>query len=248
MKELTIFNFEQNEVRTLQVNGEPWFVLTDVCKVLELTTPKKVADRLDADEKGMSSIHTPGGKQNLKIINESGLYAVILRSDKPQAKQFRKWITAEVLPTLRKTGSYAIKNDEKARQLAIKEQNAATRKENANIRKAQLLYKVGESCGIESYKQVIDSHVTYLLTGQALLPLPEAKEQTYSAGEIGALLGISANKVGKIANEHNLKTDEFGVYVWDKSQYSAHQCRTFRYNKTGLFKLMELVLKKGEVA
>lgn len=87
---VTVFKFENNEVRTLTKNGEPWFVLADVCKVLGLTTPSRVAERLDADEKGMSLIHTLGGNQSMTTINESGLYAVILRSDKPQAKSFRK--------------------------------------------------------------------------------------------------------------------------------------------------------------
>lgn len=106
MKELQVFNFENQNVRTVEQNGEPYFVLTDVCKVLELSTPAKVTNRLDEDEKGVTSIHTPGGRQNVTIINESGLYAVILRSDKPQAKKFRKWVTSEVLPKIRRTGEY----------------------------------------------------------------------------------------------------------------------------------------------
>ncbi len=224
MKEIQVFNFEQNEVRTLQVNNQPYFVLADVCKVLGLTTPKKVADRLDSDEKGVSLIHTPGGKQNMTIITESGLYAVILRSDKPQAKQFRKWITAEVLPTLRKTGTYTVKKtaEDKARMLA-------TREENVKVRKAQLLFRVSEKCGVESYKQVLHSHITLMLTGQELLPLPKAEHTTYKAKEIGDMLGISANMVGKLANRYGLKIAEYGETVWDKSPYSAHQCQTFRY-------------------
>lgn len=104
---VTIFNYENNQVRSLAIKGEPWFVLADLCKVLELSTPSRVAERLDPDEKGVSSIHTLGGNQKATIVNESGMYAVILRSDKPQAKPFRKWVTAEVLPKIRKTGAYA---------------------------------------------------------------------------------------------------------------------------------------------
>lgn len=106
MNEMQIFNYQNNEVRTVDLNGEPWFVLKDVCEVLGLGTPAKVADRLDEDEKGVSQIHTPGGLQNVSIINESGLYNVILRSDKPEAKPFRKWVTSEVLPSIRKHGGY----------------------------------------------------------------------------------------------------------------------------------------------
>ena len=99
---LQIFNYNNNEVRTVLIDGEPWWVLKDVCDVLELTSPNKVAGRLDDDEKGRSSIPTLGGSQELTIINESGLYNVIIRSDKPEARNFRRWITHEVLPSIRK--------------------------------------------------------------------------------------------------------------------------------------------------
>lgn len=106
MNELKVFNYQGNEVRTVEVNGEPWFVLKDVCAVLEIGNSRMVFDRLDSDEKGVSQIDTPGGLQNVNIVNESGLYNVLLRSDKPEAKPLRKWVTSEVLPSIRKTGSY----------------------------------------------------------------------------------------------------------------------------------------------
>ena len=107
MNELQVFNYNSSEVRTVQRDGEPWFVLKDVCQVLDLGSPHKVAERLDPDEKGRNLIPTPGGNQETTIINESGLYNVILRSDKPEAKPFRKWVTSEVLPTIRRHGMYA---------------------------------------------------------------------------------------------------------------------------------------------
>ena len=106
--EIQVWNYESSEIRTVQINGEPWFVLSDVCKVLELSSPHKVAERLDGDEKGRNQIPTLGGVQEMAVVNESGLYAVILRSDKPQAKPFRKWVTSVVLPSIRKTGSYSV--------------------------------------------------------------------------------------------------------------------------------------------
>lgn len=109
MNELKVFNYQDNEVRTVEINGEPWFVLKDVCAVLGIGNSRMVFDRLDSDEKGVSQIDTPGGLQNVNIVNESGLYNVLLRSDKPEAKPLRKWVTSEVLPSIRKTGSYAQK-------------------------------------------------------------------------------------------------------------------------------------------
>ena len=112
MNNIQIFKYGNNDVRTVEMNGEPWFVLKDVCVVLGLGTVSKVADRLDADEKGMNQIHTPGGMQDVTVINESGLYNVILRSDKPEAKPFRKWVTSEVLPSIRKSGGYIAGQDQ----------------------------------------------------------------------------------------------------------------------------------------
>ena len=107
MKELQIFNYNNNEVRTVQKDGDPWFVLKDVCMVLNLTTPARVAERLDPDEVSQTHImDSMGRQQETSIINESGLYNVILRSDKPEAKPFRKWVTSEVLPAIRKHGGY----------------------------------------------------------------------------------------------------------------------------------------------
>lgn len=106
MNELQVFTYGGNEVRTVQRNGEPWFVLKDVCAILGIGNNRMASDRLDTDEKGVSQIDTLGGKQEMTVINESGLYNVILRSDKPEAKPFRKWVTSEVLPSIRRTGGY----------------------------------------------------------------------------------------------------------------------------------------------
>lgn len=104
--ELQIFNYKSNNVRTVIKNGESWWVLKDVCDVLEIANPRNVANRLEDDEKGVHKIDTLGGTQNVTIINESGLYSVISRSDKPEARKFKRWINHEVLPSIRKTGAY----------------------------------------------------------------------------------------------------------------------------------------------
>ena len=88
--------------------GELWFVAADVCRVLDIKNSRDAVADLDDDEKGVVNTDTLGGKQEMNIINESGLYSLILRSRKPEAKAFRKWITSEVIPSIRKTGSYSI--------------------------------------------------------------------------------------------------------------------------------------------
>lgn len=106
MNELQVFSYEGKEVRTIQRNGETWWVLKDVCEVLEIGNSRMVAERLDVDEKGVSIIDTLGGKQELTVISESGLYNVILLSRKPEAKHFKRWVTHEVLPQIRRHGAY----------------------------------------------------------------------------------------------------------------------------------------------
>jgi prophage antirepressor-like protein len=105
--ELQIFsNSEFGEIRTAVVNDEPMFCLIDICKALEIKNATDVAKRLDGDELTRLNLGSRAGETN--FITESGLYAVILRSDKPNAKKFRKWVTSEILPSIRKTGSYGM--------------------------------------------------------------------------------------------------------------------------------------------
>ena len=104
---LMIFeNPEFGAVRSILIDGEPWFVAADVCKALELEKTNRALSRLDDDEKGAHSVSTPGGRQRMSIISESGLYSLILGSRKPEARAFKRWITHEVIPSIRKHGAY----------------------------------------------------------------------------------------------------------------------------------------------
>lgn len=93
-------------VRALTIDGEPWFVAADVCKALEIGNSRQAVARLDDDEKGVISVDTPGGKQEMNAVNEPGLYGLVLSSRKPEAKAFKRWIKHEVLPSIRKHGGY----------------------------------------------------------------------------------------------------------------------------------------------
>lgn len=101
------FSFEGHDVRVVAIDGEPWWVAIDVCAALEIAYPRDAVARLDSDDVGQTHvIDSMGRPQQTNIINESGLYELIFRSDKPAAKRFRRWVTSIVLPTIRKTGSY----------------------------------------------------------------------------------------------------------------------------------------------
>ena len=108
MNELQIFNNpEFGDMRIIELNGEPWFVGKDVATALGYVEPTKaVRERVDSEDRGVSKIDTPSGAQEMTIINESGLYSLVLSSKLPSAKKFKRWVTSEVLPALRKHGSY----------------------------------------------------------------------------------------------------------------------------------------------
>lgn len=231
MNELQVFSYNSSEVRTVMRDGELWFCLIDVCGILGLSNPRSVADRLDKDERRKFDLPRQG---NTWFINESGLYSVILRSDKPEAKPFRKWVTSEVLPTIRKTGRYGVDGTKAAL--------AEAKLNNSRARVASAWMKISKENPVSSYKQVCAHYASAALAGREVLPLPDTGERTYTAAEVGAMLGgISANKVGRVANQNGLKTPEYGTEVWDKSPHSAKQVPAWRYNDKAVEALRQLL-------
>nr|DAI52634.1 MAG TPA: repressor domain protein [Caudoviricetes sp.] len=120
MNEVTVFNFEANQVRTVIIENEAWFVGKDVADTLGYSqAAKAIRTHVDTDDKGVSVLDTPGGKQQMTIINESGVFALIFGSELESAKRFKKWVTSEVLPAIRKTGSYTAKPMSELEQIAL---------------------------------------------------------------------------------------------------------------------------------
>lgn len=115
MNDLTVFNFESQPIRTYaDENGDTWFCFRDVAKVLEISNLSYLKKRLNEKGCRLTSTLTKGGKQSLIFVNEGNLYRMTCRSDKPQAKPFENWVYDEVLPSIRKTGSYTVANKEKS--------------------------------------------------------------------------------------------------------------------------------------
>lgn len=125
MNELQIFNYESKEVRTVEVNGEVWFVAKDLCDTLGLENVSAAVNRLDEDEKLVLKLLISGQNRDSLVINESGAFSLILTSTKPEAKLVKKWITSEVLPSIRKTGYYGISNIEQIVAAEVKKQISA---------------------------------------------------------------------------------------------------------------------------
>ncbi len=225
MTDLQIFNYEGQEVRTVMVNDTPWWVLADVCRVLELSNPTAIAKRLDEDEKQRLDFNPKSdlglGHNGATIINESGLYNVILRSDKPEAKPFRKWVTSEVLPSIRKTGTYSTKSAAKksAEELAALSTRAKAMLLNAKNRVANSLQKLYDRAGIKPEYQAQALSAFYAVDGVNLprIALQNVK-QTYDKTTIAKMVGVyskasggkepHAQAVGAIINQLDISEDE----------------------------------------
>lgn len=244
--QIQIFNnTEFGNIRSMEIGGEPWFVGKDVAAALGYAKPENaVSNHVDSEDKTSTLIQGSGSNYKSKaiIINESGLYSLILGSKLDGAKRFKRWVTSEVLPAIRKAGAYAVDSkaaEIKMRELRVKEMNAQARLLNAETRRLKILQAERGLSQVAIDTAAVKAAEE--ITGQDLGEYLPKTGKTYSASEVGNALGISANKVGKIANANGLKTEEYGVFVLDKSRYSSKEVTSFRYNEKGKQKIKELL-------
>ena len=217
-------------MRTIVKDGEPYFIGKDVADILGYAKPENaIATHVDEEDKTSTLIQGTGSNYKSKaiIINESGVYALIFGSKLPKAKQFKRWVTSEVLPSIRKTGSYnTIPKD----RSEFKEQELKARMLNARVRESNQYLKIAAQIDIPEYRYILQAKSAEALNGGVpVLPLQEVERKTYSATEIGAMFGVSANKIGKLANAHKLKTPEYGKLFYSKSEHSVKEVETWRY-------------------
>lgn len=157
MNELQVFSKENWSVRSSQKDGKIWFVAQDVCKILAIKNSRDAVSKLDDDEKGVVLTDTLGGGQKLQAVNEFGLYSLILASRKQEAKDFKRWVTHEVLPSIRKTGGYSISKE-------ISDYDFLTLFWNDIIRKHRQIEKLkteNDELKIEKSKLMRQIHATF---------------------------------------------------------------------------------------
>ncbi|ARF66704.1 phage repressor protein/antirepressor Ant [Paenibacillus larvae subsp. pulvifaciens] len=177
MKQLQVFNFTGKDVRVIMKDGHPWWVAKDVCDVLGIKNNRDALSRMDEDEKGVVSIDTLGGAQQMQVLNESGLYSLILGSRKPEAKQFKRWVTHEVLPAIRKTGMYA--TDELLDDPELLIQAATKLKEEREVRR-QLEAQVKSDRPKVLFADSVTASPTSILVGELAKML---KQNGFDIGE-----------------------------------------------------------------
>lgn len=207
MSNLSVFNFNQNEIRTIiKEDGEIWFVASDVAKVLEYRDAGNMARNLDDDEKGTHIVSTPSSDQEMLIINESGLYSATLKSRKPEAKTFKKWITSVVLPSIRKNGGYIAgqENDDPELIMAKALQVA----NNVIIRKSQELQQAltERDHAIETKAHISDKKTaTAMATASAKSRQAEALKEQLGESKNYASIKAVEKATGRTFNWRNLK-------------------------------------------
>ena len=127
---------------SVKIDGEPWFVAADVCRILEIRNVSDALSRLDADEKGVTNVYSPGGMKEMNIVNEPGLYRLVFASRKPEAKKFQRWVYHEVLPSIRKTGGYSVERETIAverEKIAIEREKLALEREKFNVENSEAM-------------------------------------------------------------------------------------------------------------
>ena len=177
------FNFDASRIRAIQINDEPWFIALDVAALLEYRDAPSMTRMLDDDEKGTHNLRTLGGDQQVTIINESGLFSAILSSRKPEAKRVKKWVTSDVLPSIRKTGQYRTQPTSELSRLEILQM--AIEAEKANIQLTSQLAIAAPK--VNYYDKVV------------------TRENLLNASQVAQKIKMSAVKLNKYL-------EELGVY------------------------------------
>ncbi len=227
-QQLVPFDFEGSQVRVVtDARGEPWFVAADVLSTISLD--RKALERLDDDEKGVNSIHTPGGTQEMTTVNEPGLYALVLGSRKAEAKRFKRWVTHEVLPAIRKTGSYAVSamaalpaptQDRVTSLLLIGEAVAKVPGVKVGIAMAATLTCIHENTGLA------------IETLRRALPAANEPICSLNATQLGKLVGLSAKTT-------NLRLANLGLQVrnerdeWELTEPGEAWAEAMPYSRNG---------------
>lgn len=255
MNAVTVFNNEAfGTLRTIERDGEIWFVGKDIAEMLGYSNARNaVVNHVDSDDKLRTQIEYAGQRREVSLINESGLYSLILSSKLPAAKDFKRWVTSEVLPSIRKTGNYKIQSSRVTpEELEVRKIEAQANLNATRSEQSKLLLSIADTVSNELYKETLKSVAVATLTGKEYLPLPKVECNYHTTTDLASILSkkfnrkVSANIVGRLTTKNNLKTEEYAVKVWDKARFSNKQIESYRYKDSviePLCKAYELYLQ-----
>lgn len=230
-KELRIFDYEGASIRTVEIDGVAWFVAKDVCNVLEMTT--ETTRRLDKDEKGLTKIQTPSGMQDMTVINEFGMYALILRSNKPEAKQFQRWVIHEVLPQIHRSGVY------------LSEQAAEAYKNNPELFREMVERCTNPEQKVSEMEKRLNREHPYSVFGHVML----ANQGAISFKDAASFLcqrgiAIGQNRLFKHCRDKKLLCSRKGRQ-WNKPTQKALEAGLLNVEISGNFNTITVITPQG---
>ena len=246
MSALEVFDGNGWTVRAFAQDGEPWFVARDVCDALLIANSRDALAALDEDEKGVGSTDTPGGVQQVAIVNEAGLYGLILRSRKREAKEFRRWVTHEVLPALRKTGQYVVPQQMPSHSEALRGWAEA-------IDRTGELERQLEVAGpkVAMVDQLLSSAGDYSLREAAQLLDSDPSISIGRNQLLGYLIEVAwVDKLGKLPYQRTIQAGRLRVRTssWDHPTQGPKVSTSVRVTPKGLAELHKLLGGTAPVA
>ena len=255
---IQIFNSKDFYVRSFNDNGEIWFVAKDIAQALDYSESSiNQVNNLFANVPAIWADHKPiivrseNGvvqKRDMLCLTENGVYFFLGRSDKEKALPYQMWIAGDVVPSIRKTGAYSVSPSRedielKRQELKIRNRELDAKNRELDMQGAQIIQNMLDNppFPITPETRTVFAHEVYRLTSghECLTMLPECTDKWYTATEIGSVLGISAQKVGRIANKYGIKppegqSNQYGRWIMSKSKYSAREVPSFIYSGNGL--------------
>lgn len=239
------FNFNEVKCDIYSKDNEVFMTINQLAEALGYKDRKGIEKILERNEYLKSKEFSTSDKMSVlegnryvnreaRVFTEDGIYEITMLSRTEIGKKFRK-VVRGIIKSLRKGNNVLIKTSEYQKLTAEAKLN------NSRARMASVLMKIANNTQIPEYKQVCCSYASAVIAGKPIIPLPEINKKTYSATEIGDMLGVTANRIGILANQNNMKTEEYGKKFYDKSRYSNKEVETFRYYDNAIQKFKELV-------
>lgn len=241
------FEFKSSDSQVVSVEaarfkGKPVFLAVDLARALGYADPH---DALNKHCKSLIKLNSGESTESgfgsrprgVILAGQADMFRLIMRSNLPSAERLQDWVCETVLPALMETGTYSMKPEKSSSGLP-EFRRARTIKLEAEAMALALSYMPKLS---DVAKQTAMARAVNDAAGIELLPLPKVEEHLHTAGDIAEMLGVSPQKIGRLANKHDLKTEQYGMYVWDKAKHSDKQVEAFRYNAEGVKALRHLI-------
>ncbi|HGJ5884166.1 Bro-N domain-containing protein [Arsenophonus sp.] len=237
------------ELQGTLYQGKPVFFAVELAKALGYKNPHEaLQDNCKSLIKLNSSqaleLNLGFRPKGIILAPESDLYRLILKSKLPSAEHVQDWVCEEVLPALRQQGSYSMKTAHRDEGSGLPEYRKARAMQiQMEIAEKTFQWATGLS---DSARQAVIAGLINPIAGREVIPLPALEKQSYTATQIGKMFNVSANKIGRIANDNNMKTGSYGEYYLDKSRHSTKQVESFRYNDKALKKFNDILIAEQE--